>query len=146
MKARLLIVDDEADIREMLARHFRFLGYEVETAANGSGALAKLAEVRTEVVISDIVMPEMDGVELLRAVRSQYPMIHVIMITGYVTLENALACMRHGADACVFKPLEDLAELEETVALAIGALKRWQDKLRELRKMKRCVAEKNHGR
>ena len=107
MNARLLIVDDEAEIRDMLSRHFRYLGFQVDTACDGIEAMEKLAEARTEVIISDIVMPRMNGVELLRAVRQQYPMIHTIMITGYMTLENALGCMRHGADTCVFKPLED---------------------------------------
>ena len=142
MNARLLIVDDEPAIGEMLARHFKFLGYDVDTAANGVEALRKLAKNRTEVIISDIVMPEMDGIELLRAVRTQYPMTHTIMITGYVTLDNALACMRLGADTCVFKPLEDLEELEEAVESAVCSLRRWQNKLRELRKIKTQYVEK----
>lgn len=146
MKARLLIVDDETEICEMLSRHFRYLGFQVDTASDGIEAMEKLAQVRTEVVISDIVMPGMDGVELLRAIRQQYPMIHTIMITGYVTLENALACMRHGADICIFKPLEDLNELEEAVEFAVGRLKRWQEKLRMLQTMNPAVSGDLHGR
>ncbi len=146
MKARLLIVDDEIEICEMLSRHFRYLGFHVDTASDGIEALEKLAKARTEVVISDIVMPQMDGVELLRTIRQQYPMIHTIMITGYVTLENALACMRHGADTCVFKPLEDLTELEEAVEFAVGRLKRWHEKLRMLQAMNPAVSGDSHGR
>ena len=146
MKARLLIADDEIEICEMLSRHFRYLGFHVDTASDGIEALEKLAKARTEVVISDIVMPQMDGVELLRTIRQQYPMIHTIMITGYVTLENALACMRHGADTCVFKPLEDLTELEEAVEFAVGRLKRWQEKLRMLQTMNPAVSGDPHGR
>ncbi len=146
MKARLLIVDDEPEIREMLSRHFRYLGFQVDTASDGIEALEKLAKARTEVIISDIVMPQMDGVELLRTIRQQYPMIHTIMITGYVTLENALASMRHGADTCVFKPLEDLTELEEAVEFAVGRLKRWQEKLRMLQAMNPAVSGDPHGR
>ena len=146
MKARLLIVDDEPEIREMLSRHFRYLGFHVDTASDGVKAMEKLAQARTEVVISDIVMPQMDGVELLRAIQQQYPMIHTIMITGYVTLENALACMRHGADTCVFKPLEDLNELEEAVEFAVGRLKRWQEKLRMLQTMNPSCSGDLYGR
>ncbi len=146
MKARLLIVDDEPEICEMLSRHFRYLGFHVDTASDGIEALEKLAKARTEVVISDIVMPQMDGVELLRTIQQQYPMIHTIMITGYVTLENALACMRHGADTCVFKPLEDLTELEEAVEFAVGRLKRWHEKLRMLQAMNPAVSGDPHGR
>lgn len=136
MKGCLLIVDDEEHIRDMLSRHFRFLEYDVITAGNGAEALARLGESKVDVVISDIVMPEVDGVELLRALRSQYPMIHAVMITGYVTLENALACMRLGADTCIFKPLEDLKELEDAVDSAVDRLKCWHKKLLELKGMK----------
>ena len=146
MKARLLIVDDEAEIRDMLSRHFRYLGFQVDTACDGVEAMQKLARERTEVVISDIVVPRMDGVELLRTVRQQYPMIRFIMITGYVTMENALACMRLGADTCVFKPLEDLAELEEAVEFAIVRLKRWQKKLKMLQEMNPAVSGGTYGR
>jgi CheY-like chemotaxis protein len=146
VKARLLIVDDEPEICEMLSRHFRYIGFHVDTASDGIEALEKLAKARTEVIISDIVMPQMDGVELLRTIQQQYPMIHTIMITGYVTLENALACMRHGADTCVFKPLEDLTELEEAVEFAVGRLKRWHEKLRMLQAMNPAVSGDPHGR
>ncbi|MGD2095114.1 MAG: response regulator [Phycisphaerales bacterium] len=146
MKARLLIVDNEPEIREMLSRHFRYLGFKVDVASDGVEALEKLTDDRTEVIISDIVMPRMDGVELLKIVRNEYPMIHTIMITGYVTLENALACMRYGADTCIFKPLEDLTELEEAVEVAVRWLKRWQEKLKTLQTMNPIVAGESNGR
>ena len=136
MSAHLLIVDDEAEIREMLSRHFRLLGYEVDLAGNGREALEVLAVKRVEIVISDIMMPELDGVALLQEIRSHYPMVRVIMITGYVTLDNALACMRNQADTCVFKPLNDLTELDQAVQRALDGLKRWQRKLRDLQGMK----------
>lgn len=146
MKAKILIVDDEIEICEMLSRHFRYVGYDVDTAFNGIEAMEKLAENSFQVVISDIVMPKMNGVELLRAVKKQYPMIHIVMITGYVTLENALSCMRLGADTCVFKPLEDLTELEDAVAGAVNVLKQWQEKLKMLKAMNPTVAGGRHGR
>ena len=133
---KLLIVDDELEICQMLERHFRYLGYEVETAGNGVEALRRLELSKIDVIISDIVMPDMDGIDLLRKVREQYPMVHTIMITGYVTLEHGLACMRHGADTCVFKPLEDLGELEEAVEKAVESLRSWQEKLKSLRSAK----------
>ena len=139
MKGRLLVVDDEREIREMLSRHFRMLGYRVELAGNGHEALGLLEQKRIDVVISDIRMPEMDGVSLLREIRRQYPMMHVIMITGYVTLENALACMRNQADTCVFKPFKDLSELEEAVQTAMEALARWTRKFHELQGMKPAI-------
>jgi CheY-like chemotaxis protein len=63
-------------------------------------------------------------------------MVHTIMTTGYVTLDNALACMRLGADTLVFKPITDLKELEEAVARAVAALRHWVDLLKRLQAMK----------
>lgn len=136
MKARILIVDDEPQIRDMLSRHFRFINYDVTTAANGHETLEHMKSNVYDIVISDISMPEMIGVDLLRKIKAQYPMVHVIMITGYVVMENVLACMRHGADTCVFKPFEDLSELETAVKRALDDLTRWQEKLKQLRKMR----------
>jgi CheY-like chemotaxis protein len=134
-RTRILIVDDEPDIRESLSRHLRFCGYAVETAANGREALEKLERQKIDIVVSDLMMPEMDGIELLRQVRREYPMIHMIMITGFVTQENILACMRHGADCCLFKPLTDIGELEEAVTIAQAALERWKKTFVRLRQL-----------
>jgi CheY-like chemotaxis protein len=82
------------------------------------------------------MMPEMNGIELLCRIRAEYPMTRVIMITGYVTLENALACLRNNADTCIFKPLSDLEELDTAVAAAVAYLDNWKRKLAELRGMK----------
>lgn len=144
MSGQLLIVDDELEIREMLARHYRLKQYEVTLAADACEALATLVQQRFDVVISDIKMPGMNGVDLLKAIRSEYPMTRVIMITGYVTLDHALACLRRGADTCVFKPLTDLGELDSAVDSAIKWLRRWQSKLVELRGMKPAVLESRH--
>lgn len=136
MKVHLLIVDDEAEIRESLARHFRFLGFPVATAGNGREALEAMRQEKIDIVISDIMMPEMDGIELLRAIRAEYPMVHTIMTTGYVTLDNALACMRLGADTLIFKPIADLKEVEAAVENAVRALRHWVDLLKRLQAMK----------
>ena len=136
MKPVLLIVDDEQDIRDMLSRHYRYLGYEVLTAENGIDALRKLASEHVNVVISDIKMPEMDGIQLLREIRGQYPMIHTIIVTGFVTQENVLTCMRVGADCCVFKPFDDLTELDAAVQRAVECIERWINTLHGLIEMK----------
>ena len=145
MKARILVVDDEENICKTLSRHFQYLGYEVQTAGNGREGLSVLEKMKIDVVISDIRMPVMDGVELLERVRREYPMTRVIMMTGYVTMENALACLRHGADTCIFKPIEDLGELEGAVDKAVTYLQHWQEKLKMLREMKTETARGHHG-
>ena len=133
---RLLIVDDEEEIRELLGRHFRYLDYEVEFAENGQAGLERLENGGVDIVISDIGMPEMDGVEMLVNIRREHPMVKVIMITGYVSQANVLACMRQGAEMLVFKPLEDLGELEAAVARATESIDRWWARLAELNRMK----------
>lgn len=125
----LLIVDDEKEITEMLSRHFRFRGYEVITAANGVEALSVLKERTVDVMITDIMMPVMDGVALLRSVRDEYPMVHTIVITGYVSLDNLLAAMRYGADTCIFKPFDNMEELSDAVSAAADNLRNWKKKL-----------------
>ncbi len=136
MKVRLLVVDDELGIQEMIQRHFRFLGFEVDCANNGEQALGIMAKARYDIVISDIMMPVMDGPDMLRVIRRLYPMTHVIMMTGYVTMDNALTCMRLGADTLVFKPLEDMGTLEKAVADAVEHIQHWLGLLKELQSMK----------
>jgi CheY-like chemotaxis protein len=129
----LLIVDDEVQIREMLARHFKFNGYSVLTAEDGKDALEKLSNNKVDIVISDIMMPNMNGVELLKQIRTDYPMIKPIMITGYVTLDNILACIRYGADSCILKPISDLGELQSAVETASRKIAYWHNILKELK-------------
>ncbi|MHA1717987.1 MAG: response regulator [Promethearchaeota archaeon] len=146
MSRQLLIVDDEADIRKNLCSYFKLKEFEVDAAENGVAALDILAVKHIDIIISDVKMPVMDGVELLREVRKQYPMIRVIMITGYVTLDNALSCMRHGADTCIFKPFQDLNELTDAVNASAKSLDMWQKNLRELLDMKRAGLEGDNGK
>ena len=134
--AKILVVDDEKEIRQMLSRHFRFMDYTVETAENGLDALEKMNKERFEVVITDIMMPKMNGLELLKTIRDEFPMTRAIVITGYVTMFNLLAAMRYGADTCIFKPLNDMTELEEAVQCRVEHLLNWQNKMKELIDMK----------
>src|SRR5207245_1513373 len=73
MRPRLLIVDDEPSFRELFSMHLSDLGGEIATAGDGEEALAKVAGDRPDVVITDLAMPKMDGIELLKRLRGQYP-------------------------------------------------------------------------
>lgn len=136
MTIHILIVDDEPDIRSMLSRHLRFSGYSVDEAENGRDALEKMAKRKTDIVITDIMMPVMDGVDLLRNIQKHYPLTRRIVITGYVTLENALSCLRQGADTFILKPLEDLGELDEAVERSVRTVAHWVELLKKLSGMK----------
>lgn len=141
MQARILIVDDYKEIRDTLSRHYRLKGYEVKSAENGRIALQLLESEPFQVVISDVLMPVMDGIELLGKIGSEYPMTRVVMISGYVTLENALACLRNGAETFVFKPFKDFVELDDAVKKCFDYLEHWQKKLLFLQEIKSQGAE-----
>jgi len=131
-KASILIVDDELEIRDALSRHFRLRGDDVVTANDVDAAEKALATRWFDVVVSDILMPGRSGTDLLSVLGEEYPMTHAIMITGYVTVENAMCCMRRGADTCIFKPLASFDELDEAVERALNDINRWKVKLAQL--------------
>lgn len=143
MAIRLLIVDDETVIRKVLERHFLAKGYEVVTAIHGKDAITKLDQQKFDIVISDLLMPEMDGFELLRFLREEYPLIRVIIMTGAVSLDNMLACLKDGAFTFVTKPLDDLAPLEDAVHISAWVVQGWLEQLANLQRMKRGGGGKN---
>lgn len=111
-KQRILIVDDERDLREPMAKFLRTEGYSVSTAPDGREALRQVRSQRYEVVVTDIKMPNMNGLELLAALRAEFPLINVIIITAFGTVESAVNAMRVGAHDYVLKPVifEDIQQ------------------------------------
>jgi DNA-binding NtrC family response regulator len=107
---RLLIVDDEEAIRDSLSAALRAEGLDVSTAETAESALAQIDALRPELVLSDIRMPGLDGVELLRLLRERAPSIDVILMTAYQDMPTVIAAMRAGAVEFLTKPL-DLDEL-----------------------------------
>ena len=120
----------------MLARHFTFEDYTVLEAGDGREALDILENNKVDVVISDIVMPRMSGVEMLEIITAEYPMIRTIMMTGYVTQIHLLKCMQFHAETVIYKPINDLQEIEDAVSKAFTSLNRWKEKLKTLQEMK----------
>ncbi len=116
----VLIVDDELNIRRVLAAMLKREGYEVTTAADGEQALGVLAKTPVEVVVTDLVMPRVGGMELLQRVAAQYPDVPVIMITAHGTVDSAVAALKAGAFDYVTKPFEQ-EELKKVIAKAARA-------------------------
>ncbi len=106
MKYRVLIVDDEADSREALAELTQRWGYDVQTASDGTEALRRAIEWHPDVILSDLVMPNMDGLWLLRALRAELPDCPVVLLTGRGTIQTAVQAIREGAFDFIEKPLE----------------------------------------
>src|SRR5262245_43734771 len=97
-RGRILVVDDEANARTALAELLRDEGYAVETAADGFKALPKLDELAPDLVLTDLKMPGMDGIELMRKARSgDDPERAVIVMTAFGSVETAVEAMRQGA-------------------------------------------------
>ena len=103
-KVKILVVDDEAIIRESLRDWLADAGYEVFTAENGSKALELIEKERLGIVIADLVMPGMDGIELMKKAKEIQPSIEVIIITAYASIPTAIAAMKEGAYDYIEKP------------------------------------------
>jgi EAL domain-containing protein (putative c-di-GMP-specific phosphodiesterase class I) len=117
---RVLVVEDEDALRSAIARYLTRAGHRVAEARNGHEAMTALDQGGADVVLSDITMPGMDGLHLLRAVRERDLDLPVILATGAPTVASAAAAVEHGALAYLIKPV-DLATLEASVRRA-GAL------------------------
>lgn len=108
INASVLVVDDEPILRDILTRIVGRAGYSVASAVDGLDALEKLKTARFDIVISDVKMPNMDGLELLGEIKSSYPETSVILITGKAAefrLEDAL---KAGADHFIVKPFKNV--------------------------------------
>jgi len=105
---RILVVDDEPVIRDFMGIAFSEEGYDVTKAGTGEEALAILAQTRFDTVFSDIRMPGMNGVELLRRIRVQWPETEVVIMTSDATVDTAISALREGAYDYLLKPVDDV--------------------------------------
>lgn len=117
-EARVLVVDDEAEVRSVLMRFLDLLGYCVEEASSGYQALEMLERTPCDVMVLDICMPSMDGVEVMRRVRQVHPGLPIILLTGHATLESAIAAVRSHAADYLLKP----ASMHDVATAVTGAL------------------------
>ncbi len=121
MAKKMLIVDDEVEICEFLKSFFEDRDFKVETAHDGQRAFEKVAIFCPDIVLLDIQMPNLDGLQTLRKIKEVYPHIRVLMVTAVETQEKIEEAIRLGADNYITKPLS-LEYLEKDV----------QDKLAQL--------------
>lgn len=130
-KSRILIVDDEEITLENLEHVLKKEGYEVAAVSSGVQALKHLEASPFDLVLTDLKMKKVDGMEILEKVKQRHPDTEVIMITGYATVSSAIEAMKKGAFHYVAKPFK-LDEIRLVVARAIKK-KRLQDENRELK-------------
>jgi DNA-binding NtrC family response regulator len=121
---RVVVVEDDPEERAGLAQLIRAMGYDVEAAATGEAALEWLAHRHADVVVSDLVLPGLDGLELLAQLKGAAQPPAVLMVTGHATVESAVEAMRRGAYDFVTKPLDPVRlEVLLDKAAAHGSLK-----------------------
>ncbi|MEU5810832.1 response regulator transcription factor [Streptomyces sp. NPDC047718] len=117
---RVLVVDDEAALSELLFMALRYEGCEVRTAGDGAGAVRAAREFRPDVVILDVMLPDMDGLAVLGQLRRAIPQIPVLFLTAKDSVEDRIAGLTAGGDDYVTKPFS----LEEVVARLRGLVRR----------------------
>ena len=119
-EARVLVVDDERTIAELLTTALRFVGFEVRTAATGREALAAAADFHPELVLLDVMLPDLDGFEVCRRLRADGDRVPVIFLTARDAPEEKVRGLTIGGDDYVTKPFS----LEEVVARVRAVLRR----------------------
>lgn len=132
MKVRVLLVDDEEEFVNTLAERLRVRDYDVTTSLSGEDAVEKLKAYNYDVVVLDVLMPGIDGIDALREIKGLKPLTEVIMLTGHGTVETAIEGMKLGAYDFLMKP----CETEELVAKIDKAYARKADHEERIREAK----------
>ena len=132
---RILIVDDEAGVRQVLEQVLQEDGFQVTLAADGRSALKLFEENPFPLVIADIVMPEMNGIELLQSIRKLNSTTQVIIITSYASVETAVEALRCGAYDYLFKPFESLDLVSAAARRALERIELERENRRLLAKL-----------
>lgn len=131
LKPFIMIVDDEEAFINTMEKRLSKRDLKVLTALSGEEALEKLENNKNlDVVILDVKMPGMDGIQTLREIKSRYPLVEVIMLTGHATVESAVEGMKLGAFDYLMKPCE-IEELVKKVEEATQKKKAHEEKIRE---------------
>lgn len=128
----ILVVDDEKSVRELLERFLKLTGYNVVTAANGREALNRLSLGEAKIVLLDLRMPEMSGMDVLRKLAEEFPKYCVIVISADFDIQTAIEAMKLGAYDYIVKPF-DVQDVKEKIHKAVA---RWQNQMRDRQRYK----------
>ncbi|HHL39474.1 MAG TPA: sigma-54-dependent Fis family transcriptional regulator [Deltaproteobacteria bacterium] len=147
-KFRVLITEDDASLQELLAEAVRNWGYEVAVAGDGEAALAELKRESYDIVVTDLMMPGMDGLQLLHKIKGLDREIMVIIITGYATLDTAVKAIEAGAYDYMAKPfrLDELMIVIKNACERLRLVKENRALLDELRAAYGEIAMLKKGR
>lgn len=132
----ILHVDDDPQITRLVAAQLAPYGYHVEPLGDSTRVIDELVHGKQRVVLLDIDMPDVNGLEVLHRIKEYDAGIQVIMLSGMVTLSDALQALRGGAEACFFKPVEEIEPLVEAIEGAFRKIDHWWEALRDLTRRK----------
>lgn len=128
MKVKLLIVDDQIEIISTLKR---FLEMDERITVIGCDdpfkALDIIQQQKIHIVLSDIKMPGMDGIELLEKIKRHNGLVQVIMMTAYTTMSTAISCLEQGANDYIIKPFDDIEDVSSVIEYTISKIDRWNE-------------------
>ena len=130
---RILVVDDDESICLTLKDYFAGFGYDVVTASDGEDAIEKFSPGEFDCVISDLVMPKIDGISLLKKIKFLDKKVFFLMITGYPSIDNAIDAMKQGAYDYITKPFH-MEDLRMKVERSLNA-KKTEDSLKTFRNL-----------
>jgi CheY-like chemotaxis protein len=132
MKPNILILDDEADLAEGLSEYLASQGYSVSFEVNPLRALERIQEEHFLILVTDLRMPEMDGLDVVRKVKKDNGFVQIIVVTGHVSKATILNAFRLGVNNCFMKPLSDLGVLKKEIDVAVAKLNRIEELLRSV--------------
>ena len=117
-KYRILLVDDETDFLQTTGRRLERRGFQIRTATTCTGGLMIVESGWPQLVVLDVMLPDQDGIECLRLIRTMQPRLPVVMLTGHASLQDGIKGMEYGANDYCLKPIE-LDELAEKLLIAL---------------------------
>jgi len=145
----ILVVDDDMLVRKVLKKYISSLGYYVDTAEDGRGALDMLRSFSYDLVLTDLQMPRLGGIELLKEMFLEYPDVPKIVLTGQGTNDDIIAALKSGAYDFLYKPIDDFEILEFSIKRSVESKKLKEDKerhLTELEKINEIISMLNSGK
>ncbi|MBC7961029.1 MAG: response regulator [Vallitaleaceae bacterium] len=125
-KYNILIVDDEEEVLSELKKSLDLEGYNVDTSFSAACALEKVKRNKYHIVLTDIIMPHMDGLELLREIKKYDPMTQMIMMTESSTMDKILNSLEYGANDYIVKPMITPEVVTNVIDYSVQKLERWR--------------------
>ena len=139
--AKILVVDDEQSILDLVSAYLRREGYEVYTALDGLSGLQTVRAFKPDLVVLDVMLPGMDGIEVLKEIKRRFPLVEVVMLTGHGTAETAVEGMKLGAYDYLLKP----ADFEELLGKLEAARNRKESQEERIRRAEAKLMVRRSG-